>query len=176
MTNPLSVGLDESRTPAPCTLVIFGVTGDLAARKLIPALYNLAHDNRLPQPYTVVGVGRRDWTDGKLRQESFENIKKYSRTGLNDSIWKGFCDSLFYVKTNWEDPAGYEGLRQRLDKLDKERDTRGNRLFYLAIPPFLYADVAAHLGEAGLEHSSGSTRIIVEKPIGHDLESARELN
>ena len=79
LTNPLSVGLDDSRAPAPTTIIVFGVTGDLAARKLIPAFYNLAHDNLLPQPYTVVGVGRRDWTDDKLRQESFENVKKYSR-------------------------------------------------------------------------------------------------
>jgi glucose-6-phosphate 1-dehydrogenase len=176
LTNPLSVGLDDSRAPAPCTLIIFGVTGDLAARKLIPALYNLAHDNLLPQPCTVVGVGRRDWTDDKLRQESFENVRKYSRTGLNDSIWRSFRDSLFYVRTRWDELADYEGLRQRLDEFDRQCDTGGNRLFYLAIPPFLYANVAAHLGEVGLEHSTGYMRIIVEKPIGHDLDSARELN
>ncbi len=174
--NPLREGLDEARTPDPCMIVIFGVTGDLADRKLGPALYNLAHDNLLPQPCTVVGVGRRDWDDDKLRQEMYENVKKYSRTGLNEAIWKGFADSLFYVKTDWDNLDGYKKLAARLNDLDKQRDTRGNRLFYLAIPPFLYEEVVHLLGEADLEHSDGYTRIIVEKPFGHDLDSARELN
>jgi len=174
--NPLRVGLDEARTPDPAQIVIFGITGDLAARKLGPALYNLMHDNLLPQPFTIVGVGRRDWTDDKLRDEMYENIKQYSRTGINDAVWKSFSDSLFYVKTEWEKADDYQGLRQRLEALDKERDTRGNRLFYLAIPPFLYASVAKLLGQAGLEKSAGYTRIIVEKPFGHDLASAHELN
>jgi glucose-6-phosphate 1-dehydrogenase len=174
--NPLREGLDEARTPDPCMIVIFGVTGDLADRKLGPALYNLAHDNLLPQPCTVVGVGRRDWDSEKLRNEMYQNVKKYSRTGLNESIWKGFADSLFYVKVDWSNADDYKTLAQRLDELDKERDTHGNRLIYLAIPPFLYEDVVSLLGQAGLEHSDGYTRIIVEKPFGHDLESARELN
>ncbi len=174
--NPLREGLEETRTPDPCMIVIFGVTGDLSDRKLGPALYNLAHDNLLPQPCTIVGVGRRDWDDARLRDELYQNIKKYSRTGLNESIWKGFADSLFYVKTDWDDLQGYKHLAQRLDELDRERDTRGNRLFYLAIPPFLYEEVAGLLGQVGLDHSKGYTRIIVEKPFGRDLASARELN
>jgi glucose-6-phosphate 1-dehydrogenase len=174
--NPLREGLDDARMPDPCTIVIFGVTGDLAARKLGPALYTLASENLLPQPYTVVGVGRREWSDEKLRAEMYENVKKYSRTGLNEAIWKGFADSLFYAHTDWNDAAGYKRLRERLDALDKERDTRGNRLFYLAIPPFLYAEVANLLGEAGLQQSNGYTRIIIEKPFGKDLPSARDLN
>src|SRR5690242_16603886 len=104
--NPLREGLDEARMPDPCMIVIFGVTGDLADRKLGPALYNLAHDNLLPQPFTVVGVGRRDWNDQKLHDEMYQNVKKYSRTGLNEAIWKNFADSLFYVKTDWADLEG----------------------------------------------------------------------
>jgi glucose-6-phosphate 1-dehydrogenase len=174
--NPLREGLDESRTPDPCTIVIFGITGDLSDRKLGPAIYNLAHDNLLPQPCTVVGVGRRDWDDDTLRKEMYENVGKFSRTGLNDAIWKGFADSLFYVQTAWDDLEGYKHLAQRLDELDKQRDTHGNRLFYLAMPPFLYEQVISRLGQAGLQRSTSYTRIIIEKPFGRDLDSARELN
>ncbi len=176
VANPLREGLDETRTPDPAIIVIFGVTGDLAARKLLPALYTLAHENLLPQPYTIVGVGRRDWTDEKLRQEMHENIKKFSRTEVNESVWQGFADSLFYAKTEFDDLEGYKQLAQKLDQLDKERDEHGNRLFYLAIPPMLYSEVAGLLGQAKLSKSKGYTRIIVEKPFGRDLASAKELN
>jgi len=176
LDNPLLKGLEDSRTPTPTTIVIFGITGDLAARKLGPALYNLAHENLLPHPYTIVGVGRRDWDDQKLRNEMHEDVKKYSRTGIDENIWKGFADSLFYAHVNWEDPTHYKKLAERLEELDQQRDTGGNRLFYLAIPPFLYADVASHLGSVGLQKSSGYTRIIVEKPFRKDLESAKDLN
>src|SRR5258706_13292856 len=94
--NPLLKELEDSRTPAPAIIVIFGITGDLAARKLGPALYNLAHDNLLPQPYTVVGVGRRDWTDDKLRDEMAKDIKSFSRTGFNETVWNVFAQSLDY--------------------------------------------------------------------------------
>src|SRR5260221_4926084 len=174
--NPFREGLDDVHIPDPATIVIFGVTGDLAARKLIPALYNLAADNLLPQPYTVVGVGRRDWTNEKLHQEMRENIKQFSRTGLNEDVWKGFSESLFYAQTQFDDLNGYVKLHDQLEKLDKERGTQGNRLFYLAIPPDLYSEVAELLGKANLQKSDGYTRIIIEKPFGHNLDSARELN
>ena len=176
IANPLREGLDESSIPAPATIVIFGVTGDLAARKLGPALYNLANDNLLPQPYTVVGVGRRDWDDDKLRDEMCQNIEKFSRTGLDEGVWNNFAQSLFYVQIDFEDVTSYNALHARLDQLDRERGTQGNRLFYLAIPPELYVPVTNNLGEVGLQNSEGYTRIIIEKPLGKDLESGRELN
>src|SRR5260221_9008568 len=120
------------RTPDPAIIVIFGITGDLAARKLGPALYNLAHDNLLPQPYTVVGVGRRDWTDDKLRSEMSKDIKDFSRTGVNDTVWKGFTESLFYAQVQFDQVEDYKKLAEKLAQLDKERGTQGNRLFYLA--------------------------------------------
>ncbi len=140
--NPLREGLDDIRTPDPAIIVIFGITGDLAARKLGPALYNLAHDNLLPQPYTVVGVGRRDWTDDKLRDEMAKDIKSFSRTGFNETVWKGFAESLYYAQVQFDKVEDYKKLAVQLDELDKERGTQCNRLFYLAIPPDLYSEVA----------------------------------
>ncbi|MEP7290011.1 MAG: glucose-6-phosphate dehydrogenase [Chloroflexota bacterium] len=174
--NPLREGLDETNVPVAATIVIFGVTGDLAARKLSSALYNLAHDNLLPQPYTVVGVGRRDWTDEKLRDEMSKDVAKFSRTGINDTVWSGFAESMFYQQVQFDKVEDYHKLGERLDQLDRERGTQANRLFYLAIPPDLYSEVAGFLGESGLNKSDGYTRIIIEKPLGKDLDSARVLN
>ena len=174
--NPLSVGLEDHHVPAPTTVVIFGITGDLAARKLGPALYNLAADGFLPTPFTVVGVGRRDWSDDTLRTELRKNVTQFSRSALNETVWKSFADSLFYTKVDFDTVEDYHALAKRLDDLDHQRNTRGNRLFYLAIPPELYTEVGANLGAAGLNQSAGYTRIIVEKPFGTDLDSARALN
>jgi len=174
--NPLREGLDVVAMPEPATIIIFGITGDLAGRKLIPAVYNLAHDNLLPHPYTVVGVGRRDWTDDKLRSEMSQHVKNFSRTGLNEMVWKAFAESLFYAQTEFDDLEGYKRLATCLDDLDQKRGTGGRRLFYLAIPPDLYAEVASLLGQAGLNKSAGYTRIIIEKPFGKNLDSARDLN
>ncbi len=174
--NPLREGLEDVHTPDPATVVIFGITGDLAARKLGPALYNLAADGFLPTPFTIVGVGRRDWSDDQLRGEMRKNVEKFSRTAINETVWKSFSESLFYSKVAFDNVDDYKKLAGRLDELDKSRDTRGNRLFYMAIPPDLYSEVAAHLGSAELNKSKGYTRIIVEKPFGIDLDTARTLN
>lgn len=174
MDNPLREGLDDTLTPDPSMIVIFGITGDLAARKLLPALYNLAHENMLPEPFTIVGIGRRDWSDEKFRDEMLNNIKEHSRTDLNDTIWKQFAASLYYIRA--EDEDDYPAMRERLDQLDEECGTRQNRLFYLAIPPDAYTGIVANLGKVGLNQSEGFTRIIVEKPFGKDLDTARELN
>ncbi len=174
--NPLREGLDEHHTPDPATVVIFGITGDLAARKLGPALYNLAADGFLPTPFTVVGVGRRDWTDDFLRSEMRKNIEKFSRSPINETIWKAFSESVFYAKVAFDKVDDYKALAGKLGELEQKRETRGNRLFYLSIPPDLYSEVAANLGAADLNKSSGYTRIIVEKPFGTDLDTARALN
>src|SRR5450432_2944204 len=174
--NPLREGLNDIRTPDPVTLVIFGITGDLVGRKLMSAIYNLATDNLLPHAYSVVGVGRRDWTDQVVRDEMSKHVHTALGNKINESFWKGFADSMFYVHTEYDDLEGYKRLAQRLDELDQQRGTQGNRLFYLAIPPDLYEQVTALLGQAGLNKSAGYTRIIVEKPFGKDLVSARALN
>ena len=131
--NPLMAGFEDSHVLAPATVVIFGVTGDLAARKLGPALYTLAHEGLLPKPYTIVGVGRRPLNDDLLRDQMKQNVQKFGRIPVSDDIWNSFAKSMFYAQTEFHDTTGFQRLRERLDALDRERGTQGNRLFYLAI-------------------------------------------
>jgi glucose-6-phosphate 1-dehydrogenase len=177
-TNPLREGLSTRAVPQPCTIVIFGATGDLTHRKLIPAVYNLAADGELPPATTVVGFARREKSDDEFRSELEETTKKFSRQTVRDEIWKTFADSVFYHRGEFADAAAYKSLSDRLDKIDKERGTRGNRLFYFAAAPEQFDDILKNLKAAGLnETREGSwARVIVEKPFGHDLDSARELN
>ncbi len=177
-TNPLRAGMRMQRTPAPCTVVIFGATGDLTHRKLIPALYHLQRERLLPPGFSVVGFARRDWSDDHFRQSLLESAHRYSRSGLDTELWSGFAAGCFYVRAPFDDPAGYAALAARLDQLDVERGTGGNRLFYLATPPESYGEIVRQLGAAGLNRSpnGGWTRIIVEKPFGADLASARALD
>src|SRR5437016_2196318 len=118
--------------PQPCTVVIFGATGDVTHRKLIPALYNLAADGDLPSALSVVGFARRDKTDEQFRDELEQAAKKFSRQNVRDELWKSFSQGIFYHPNEFGDPDGYKRLAVVLDKIDAERGTRGNRLFYLA--------------------------------------------
>src|SRR5262245_34526506 len=111
--NPLMAGLEDSHVLAPATVVIFGVTGDLAARKLGPALYTLAHEGLLPKPYTVVGVGRRPYSDDQLRDVMKQNIQKFARVPLEEDVWNSFAKSMFYAQTEFHDVEGYKRLRER---------------------------------------------------------------
>src|SRR5437868_3146138 len=176
--NPLREGLSTRAVPQPCSIVIFGATGDLTHRKLIPALYNLAADGELPPAVAVVGVARRDKTDQVFCQEVGDAVRKFSRQNVRDDIWKTFAQSISYHRTEFHDLKGYESLAERLAQIDKERGTRGNRLFYLAVAPDQFDDILANLKKAGLNRPpEGSwARVIVEKPFGTDLASARELN
>ena len=177
-TNPLREGLSNRAVPQPCSIVIFGATGDLTHRKLIPALYNLAADGELPPAVTVVGFARREKSDDEFRRELEEATRKFSRQTVRDEIWKTFAQSIFYHRSEFEDESGYKSLSDRLDKIDKERGTRGNRLFYFAAAPDQFEPILKNLKAAGLnETCEGSwARVIVEKPFGTDLASARELN
>jgi glucose-6-phosphate 1-dehydrogenase len=176
-TNPLRLGLRMHRTPEPCAVVIFGATGDLTHRKLVPALYNLQREGLLPPGFSVIGAARRDWSDDYFRQTLHDDLLKYSRSGLQDDLWDTFAEGISYVRLSFDDPAGYQALSQRLAELDEQRGTSGNRLFYLATPPESYAEIIQQLGAAGLGRTAGGwVRIIVEKPFGHDLESARALD
>jgi len=174
--NPLQANNDDHHVPAPTTIVIFGITGDLAKRKLGPALYNLAADGFLPGQYTIVGVGRRDWTDDTMRDEMRKDVEQFSRSKINETLWSSFVASMHYVKIEFDQVDTYKELARQLDELDQQRGTQGNRLFYLAVPPELYTEVPTNLGAAGLNKSSGYTRLIVEKPFGTDLDSAKALN
>jgi glucose-6-phosphate 1-dehydrogenase len=176
--NPLREGLSTRAVPQPCSIVIFGATGDLTHRKLIPALYNLAADGELPPAVAVVAVARRDKNDEGFRKELEEAVRKFSRQSVRDDIWKTFGQSISYHRTEFHDLKGYESLAERLKQIDKERGTRGNRLFYLAVAPDQFEDILTNLKKAGLNSApEGSwARVIVEKPFGTDLATARELN
>ena len=176
--NPLREGISIRAVPQPCTIVIFGATGDLTHRKLVPALYNLAADGDLPPAVTIVGFARREKSDDQFRNELENASRKFSRQTVRDDIWKTFAESIFYHRSEFEDEGGYKTLAKRLDKIDKESGTRGNRLFYLAAAPDQFESILKHLKAAGLnETCKGSwARVIVEKPFGTDLPSARELN
>src|SRR5205807_8642178 len=177
-TNPLREGLSTRAVPQPCSVVIFGATGDLSHRKLLPALYNLAADGELPPAVTVIGFARRPKSDDDFRSEMEEGLKKFSRQTVRDEIWKTFSQSLFYHQSDFGDESGFKTLAERLDKIDNERGTRGNRLFYFAVAPDQFEPILKHLKTVGLNKArEGSwARVIIEKPFGSDLASARELN
>src|SRR6266508_3143358 len=176
--NPLREGLSARAVPQPCIIVIFGATGDLTNRKLIPALYNLAADGDLPPAVAIVGFARREKSDEEFRAELEKATRKFSRQGVRDEIWKTFAQSIFYHRSEFGDESGYQSLVQRLGKIDEERGTRGNRLFYLAAAPEQFEPILKNLKAAGLNKArEGSwARVIIEKPFGRDLASARELN
>jgi glucose-6-phosphate 1-dehydrogenase len=182
--NPLRRGLIEDRTGDPCALVIFGASGDLTRRKLMPAVYNLAIGRSLPSGFAAVGVARRPKTNEQFRSEMKEGVAQFSRRKpIDTAVWSDFERGLSYVQGSFDDPATYQKLKAHLDELGRDRGTRGNALFYLAVPPAEFAVIVSNLKEAGLvadpaaERSGGNwTRIIIEKPFGHDLQSSRELN
>ena len=176
--NPLREGLSTRAVPQPCSIVIFGATGDLTHRKLLPALYNLAADGELPPAVAVIGFARREKSDDDFRSEMEEAVRKFSRQTVRDEIWKTFSQSIFYHQSDFADESGFKTLATRLDKIDKERGTRGNRLFYFAVAPDQFEPILKHLKTADLNKAKEGSwaRVIVEKPFGSDLDSARELN
>ncbi len=184
--NPLREGLRHDRMAEPCTMIICGATGDLTERKLAPALHNTFMGGFLPSEFTVVGFARREWTDAEFRDHLLAAVNKYSRNKpVKPEIWDSIAPAIEYHRGDFNDPEAFAELAKRLDRIDRDRGTAGNRLFYLAVPPSLYPEIVQHLDRAGLAASgerraSGSkrgwTRVIVEKPFGYDLESARALN
>ncbi|HZY05715.1 MAG TPA: glucose-6-phosphate dehydrogenase [Anaeromyxobacteraceae bacterium] len=162
----------------PCAIVIFGVRGDLTRRKLLPALYNLRGNGLLPREFAIVGVGRRESDDAGLREELGRALRTFATRPVKDEVWADFRERLHYVRGDIEDPATYRRLADRLGELEREHRTGGNVLFYLATPPAEFAAVGRNLGAAGLSREPNGTwrRVVVEKPFGRDLESARALN
>jgi glucose-6-phosphate 1-dehydrogenase len=174
---PLRVGMGAQRLPEPCVLVIFGATGDLTHRKLMPALFDLYSDNKLPRGFTVVGYARRPKTNEQFRDEMREAVHEFARNKPEESDrWDSFAEGLYYHQAEFHDPEGYPRLDELMKHFDETRGTMGNRLFYLATAPEFYELIVEQLGASGLNHSQGWTRIIVEKPFGRDLQSARALN
>src|SRR5438270_9807756 len=177
-TNPLREGISTQAVPQPGRVVILAAPGDLTHRKLVPALYNLAADGELPPAVAVVGFARREKSDDEFRKEMEEATRKFSRQSVRDEIWNTFAQSISYHQSDFGDESGYKTLASKLDKIDKERGTRGNRLFYFAVAPDQFEPILKHLKTAGLNQArKGSwARVIIEKPFGSDLGSARELN
>ncbi len=179
--NPLREGMRLARTPHPCTMVIFGASGDLTQRKLLPALYNLALEQWLPAGFSVVGFSRRDDTDDVFRSYMHDAVNTFSRRRpIQPTVWDSFAQGLTYIPAEFTDAAAYTKLAAHLDQIDKERGAEGNRIFYLATPPSFYPEIIRQIGQAGLNkggaEGKGWARIIVEKPFGHDLDSAQALN
>ncbi len=166
------------RPADPCCLVIFGATGDLTRRLLIPALYNLAAGGLLPDGFCLIGVGRTKLSSDALRNSLAKSLREFATRPVDDAIANQLLKSVTHLQGQAENPQTYEALRQELDRIERMRPTRGNRLFYLATPPAAFAPIGCHLGRSGLarEENGAWRRIIVEKPFGTDLVSARMLN
>ncbi len=182
MTNPLTLGTPSSLLPQPCALVIFGAAGDLTWRKLLPAVYNLNADGLLPSNFAVVGfgLGAEGDPDEWLRNRARDGIEHFSRQPLDEGHWSDFARCISYVEGKFDDPEAYERLKARLDEVDHQFGIPGARIFYLSIPPTLVQVSIERLKAAGMvmpsDEARAFTRVIVEKPIGRDLESAKAVN
>src|SRR5262245_20084525 len=180
--NPLTAGAPTSLLPQPCVLVIFGAAGDLSWRKLLPALYSLNVDGVLPSNFAVLGFGVGSQGDGDtwIRERARDGIAKFSRRAPDESHLADFCRALFYLEGSFNDSRAYGQLKARLDALDAQFGTGGNRVYYLAVPPTMVDNSVSRLKSSGLVYdavdSRRFSRVIVEKPIGRDLESARAVN
>ncbi len=175
--NPLRAGLRLQRMPSPCAMVIFGASGDLASRKLLPALWALNESQQLPPNFVIIGVARSDGSDEQFRQQLREAIT--ADTSVDDALLDAFARNVFYVQGDYDDDDTYRRLADRLHQFDDERGTDGNRVFYVATPPSVFAPIIQHLGTSGLAaptQDHGWTRIVIEKPFGRDLHTAQELN
>jgi glucose-6-phosphate 1-dehydrogenase len=178
--NVLREGLRLERVPDPSILVLFGATGDLAHRKVIPALYQLWRTNLLPHEFVLLAVGRREYDDDAFRDEIRHSLEQFSRVlPLDEPAWRSFSERIQYHRLDFADATGFDRLAVRLDELDVEKGTRGDRLFYLATQPSQFTELVAQLGRVGLDHEhhdGGWRRVVIEKPFGHDLNSAVRLN
>lgn len=178
MNNPFRKDLVSRSQPEACTVVIFGATGDLTHRKLIPALYNLQLEGALPAGVKIVGFARREKTDEQFRSGLEEINRKVSRSGHDDEVWADFAQKIHYHQSEFQDAYGYKRLAESLEEIDQERGGKGNRLFYIASAPSFFDDVLESLKDAGLNSCRAGcwSRVIVEKPFGIDLPSAQHLN
>jgi glucose-6-phosphate 1-dehydrogenase len=173
--NPLTEGLERLPVP-PTTLVIFGATGDLAHRKLLPALYNLAHEGALPERFELIGVARREKGHDDFREETRSSISQYSRREPDDDVLTGLLEHVKYIPANFDAPEGYSAIAEALDKFDAGAGQVLNRAYYLSTAPEFFPVIIEQLKAAGLQrHDDADVRVIIEKPFGTDLQSARAL-
>ena len=185
--NPLRNALDRRlpRIAGPSVLVLFGVTGDLARKKLLPAIYDLANRGMLPPGFGLVGFARRDWEDQDFAHEAHEAVRQHARTPFREDVWRQLSEGMRFVQGDLDDDTAFDELARTVHELDAARGTGGNYAFYLSLPPKLFPTVVTQLKRSGLaepeqgEGPGGVTpwrRVVIEKPFGHDLTSARDLN
>jgi len=178
--NPLRDPRDRRlpRIAGPCGLVIFGVTGDLARRKLMPAVYDLANRGLLPPGFALTGFARRDWADQDFAQVVHDAVQEHARTPFREAVWEQLAEGIRFVQGEFDDDAAFDRLSRTVAELDAERGTGGNHAFYLSVPPRAFPLVCRQLARSGLSQQPDGAwrRVVVEKPFGHDLASARELN
>ncbi|MGV9393102.1 glucose-6-phosphate dehydrogenase, partial [Streptomyces olivaceus] len=179
-SNPLRDPADRRlpRIAGPSGLVIFGVTGDLSRKKLMPAVYDLANRGLLPPGFSLVGFARRDWEHEDFAQVVHDAVKEHSRTPFREEVWQQLIQGMRFVQGTFDDDDAFERLRGTIEELDKAQGTGGNFAFYLSVPPRSFPVVIQQLKKHSLaDQSSGSwRRAVIEKPFGHDLKSAEELN
>src|SRR6266568_1237204 len=181
MSNPLRDPRDRRipRVAEPSVVIMFGVTGDLARKKLLPAIYDLANRGLLPPGFSLIGFARRDWNDQDFATHAYDAVREHARTTFRDSVWQQVSDGLRFVSGEFSDDEAFDRLAQVATELDAERGTSGNRAFYLSIPPGQFPVVVRQLERSGLsdcKDGHGWKRVVIEKPFGHDLTSARDLN
>ncbi len=176
LENPLRVGLQQDRVPEPQILIIFGASGDLTQRKLVPALYQMKLERRLPSELTIVGVARREWSHDYFREQMRIGIEEFGGGLQSQELWNDFAKGIFYCPGNIDQPEDYQKLKELLNQLDEERGTRGNRVFYLSVAPRYFGEATQQLGAAGMLVDTKKQRLVIEKPFGRDLSSAQVLN
>jgi glucose-6-phosphate 1-dehydrogenase len=179
--NPLRDPRDKRlpRIAGPCGMVLFGVTGDLARKKLMPAVYDLANRGLLPPGFSLVGFARRDWADQDFGRIVHDSVREHARTPFREEVWRSLSAGFRFVPGTFDDPAAFDLLAATVRELDEQRGTGGNHAFYLSIPPSSFATVCEQLERSGLSTPSPTgawRRVVIEKPFGHDLASAQELN
>jgi glucose-6-phosphate 1-dehydrogenase len=172
--NPLLEGLQVRRTPDPCVFVIFGASGDLTQRKLMPALYSLAYRRLLPEKFAVLGVARSEETDEGFRARMEAAVKEFSRDPFKEDVWEKLVDGMRYVAVDFADGKAHDDVAKALTEIDEQHGTEGNRIYYFAVPPDAIGVLVEELGKR--RSTDGWVRLVIEKPFGHDLASAQELN
>lgn len=178
--NPLRAADDFrlNRIAGPCSLILFGVTGDLSRKKLMPAVYDLANRGLLPPGFALVGFARRDWEHEDFMQVVHDSVKQYARTEFREDVWAQLAQGIRFVPGTFDDAAAFDRLKATVDELDASRGTMGNHAFYLSIPPKSFPLVVEQLKRSGLADAKTDQwrRVVIEKPFGSDLQTARELN
>jgi len=178
--NPLRDPDDRrlNRIAGPSSLVIFGVTGDLSRKKLMPAVYDLANRGLLPPGFALVGFARREWENQDFAKVVHDSVREHSRTPFNEEVWQQLSEGIRFVQGDFDDDAAFDRLKETIEELDTKRGTNGNHAFYLSIPPKAFPLVCRQLSRSGLADPKPDEfrRVVIEKPFGSDLKSARELN